>query len=269
MIILRQIRHKLSKSRLRVPVIWARHLNVTPQDVLIASYPRSGSTWLRFALLEALTGDSSSFSNVNRLIPHVGHHRDALKLDRGGRLIKTHEPYRREYKRAVYIIRDARAVVLSEYAYQKALGLANDELDTYIARFVRGQVNANGAWQNHVASWVRASADNPNILIVQYERMRANPEDTLGSIVRFVGGQVDPEMIGAAIKNNSVESMRAKELSSPQRSSRRGRFIRSGSVAGWRERLTQAQLQLIESYTGDTLLRLEYALGTGSMVQAK
>jgi hypothetical protein len=52
--------------------------------------------------------------------------------------------------------------------------------------------------------------------------------------------------------------MKAKEKVTPQRASAKGRFVRSGSVAGWKDKLTPAQLELIERYAGGAMSRLGY-----------
>ena len=92
---LKRLRYQLSKSRLRVPLVWSRHRGLKDQDVFVASYPRSGSTWLRFLLFETLTKNDAGFDNVNRMLPDVGMHADATPLlPNQGRLIKTHEPFR-------------------------------------------------------------------------------------------------------------------------------------------------------------------------------
>src|SRR6516165_33686 len=98
---LRQFRYRLSRSSLRIPLVWYRHRGLNPGDVFVASYPRSGSTWLRFLLFETLTKNEAGFDNVNRMLPDVGMHEGATALlANKGRLIKTHEPFRSEYRRA-------------------------------------------------------------------------------------------------------------------------------------------------------------------------
>ncbi|MGC1371780.1 MAG: hypothetical protein WA824_06540, partial [Candidatus Sulfotelmatobacter sp.] len=69
-------------------------------------------------LYEILVGQSSSFVNIRQLVPDIGQ-QDAAQplLAQDGRLIKTHEPYRPAYKKAIYLVRDARDVALSEFAY--------------------------------------------------------------------------------------------------------------------------------------------------------
>jgi hypothetical protein len=43
-----------------------------------------------------------------------------------------------------------------------------------------------------------------------------------------------------------------------------GRFVRSGSVDGWRERLTAEQIRAIEEHAGEWLLRAGYKLSHDS-----
>jgi hypothetical protein len=50
--------------------------------------------------------------------------------------------------------------------------------------------------------------------------------------------------------------------------SENNRFVREGKVAGWRDRLTSAQLALIEQQAGPALARLGYPLSGASFVPA-
>jgi hypothetical protein len=111
---------------------------------------------------------------------------------------------------------------------------------------------------------------------VRYEDMRANTEGKLTEIVRFYGEDPDPAVIRAAVENNTLEKMRAKEDATrrtapspgkaPLRKMQDGpgkRFVREGRVRGWRARLTQEQIQLLEKHTGAVLQRLGYPLSGG------
>jgi hypothetical protein len=180
-------------------------------------------------------------------------------LPNGGRLIKTHEAFRPEYKKAVYLVRDAGDVVLSEYAYQTALGLVRCNFDEYLPRFLRGKVNGYGSWQSHVISWLDASlAEGRDIRVIKFEDLRRDSPGMLGQVLDFFGVRVDPKVIERAIANNSIQLMREKERATPQRASKRGRFIGSGLAGAWRERLTGAQVQMIQQYAGGALSRLGY-----------
>jgi Sulfotransferase domain len=258
---LRKVRHTLSKTPARVPLVWMRHRSFRPTDVFVGSYPRSGSTWLRFMLLEILAGQASGFANTNEMLPDIGKHEaGAPVLPGSGRLIKTHEPFRAEYKRAIYLVRDPRDVALSEFAYQKALGLAQDDFDVYVKRFLQGGVNPFGSWIDHATSWMGAAdAGRARILHLNFEELKQKPQEQLGRIVDFLEMPEVRGRIPAAIENNSLARMKEKEKANPQRASANGRFIRSGSAGGWRSTLTGRQAQLVQQSAGALMARLGYS----------
>jgi len=265
---LARVRHNILKTPLRAPLVWVRHRSFAPADAFVAAYPRSGSTWLRFLLAELLSGQGSQFGTVNELIPQVGHHqRSRPILPGGGRLIKTHESYRSQYRRTVYLVRDARDVALSEHAYQTALGIFHGGFDQYLVSFLSGNVNGYGAWHKHVASWLDSPlVSTGNLLLVKFDDLRLKTAATLKSILDFLNVEIDGNVIHSAVEANSLERMRAKEKHSPQRASKRGQFVRSGAVGGWRERYSPDQLALVDRYAGTQLRRLGYPTLDQSMM---
>jgi Sulfotransferase domain len=259
--ILRKLRHEVAKSSVRTPLVWMRHQSLRANDIFLASYPRSGSTWLRFLLYESIAGKSSGFGNVNQSIPDVKEHKIGVPLmPNNGRLIKTHEVYHPEYRKAVYLVRDPRDVALSEYAYQTALGLVDQPLDKYLPLFLSKGVNPFSSWSAHVESWLSAPLSSENLLIVKFEDLRRDTVKGVAEIVQFFGIAPDEERIRQAIANNSVERMKAKEKETPQRASKKGQFIRSGSVGGWRANLTEAQVKVVRDQASTLLTRLGYPL---------
>jgi hypothetical protein len=256
----RKLRHSLSKTPLRLPLVWIRHRGFRPSDVFVGSYPRSGSTWLRFMMLEILAGQSSGFSNTNEMLPDVGKHlTGALVLPGKGRFIKTHEAFRPEYKKAIYLVRDPRDVALSEFAYQTALGLESTDFNSYLERFLRTGVNPFSSWIDHVNSWMQAAqSGKAEILHVNFEQLKHAPEEQLRRIVDFLGMPEVRDRIPGAIKNNSLARMKEKEKTNPQRASAKGRFIRSGAAGGWRSTFTTRQSQLVQQHAGNVLAMLGY-----------
>jgi hypothetical protein len=263
---IRRIRHKVTKSWLRTPLTWIRHRGLSASDVFIASYPRSGSTWLRFLLFEILADRPAEFETVDRAVPDVGKHHQAWQLlPGGGRLIKTHETYRSKYTKAIYLVRDIRDVVISEHAFLGGWRLYDKGLDDFIVPFLDGKVNGYGSWHKHVNSWIDSGlAENGHLLVVGFEDMRSDTDGELEKILNFLGVGVDLEMIRTAVDNNTVARMRDKEDRARRtafREFRRDmRFVRSGSAGGWRQTLTDAQVQSIERNAGGTLTRLDYSL---------
>jgi hypothetical protein len=267
--------YHLAKSALRAPLTTVRHWGLDPNDAFIASYPRSGNTWLRFVLFDILvSGYTSGFDEVNHIIPEVGLQQPAIPLLPGeGRLIKTHEPFHKQYRKAIYLVRDVRDVVLSEFAYQKALDWVSDDFDAFLRAFLAGEVNPFTPWHEHVPGWLNSPlARTPNFLLIKFEDMRRDTEDVVAQVLDFLGIVADRETIRDAIANNSVKKMQEKEQRQPQlassapkpNASEESRFIRSGSIGGWRNRLTSSQVELIESRTAEILLRMGYPVDTQS-----
>ncbi len=258
---IRKIRYVFAKTSVRAPLVWARHRHFRPGDAFVGSYPRSGSTWLRFMLLEILAGQASGFSNTNEMLPDVGKHQSGAPILPGnGRLIKTHEPFRAEYRKSIFLVRDPRDVALSEFAFHRALGLADDNFDAYLETFLRSSVNPFGNWMAHTKSWLDAADfGRAEVLLVNFEQLKRASQPELERIVDFLGMPEVKERIPAAIENNSLQRMKEKEKATPQRTSAKGRFIRSGSAGGWQSALTPGQAQLVQQHAGNLLARLGYS----------
>jgi hypothetical protein len=228
----------------------------------MASYSRSGNTMLRFILAEILSGVPSSFNTMQRIVPEMGLQVNAAPIiPGGGRMIKTHEPYRREYKRAIYMIRDVRNVMLSCYSRETSLGVIHTTLDDYVRPFLQGSMQHYGAWHEHVDGWLNSPiARSGDLLVMRFEDMRKDLEGSVALSLEFLGKKVDPEIIQAAIRNNSIEKMREMEDHSTLPKSRleEGRQIGKGSIEGWRRKLTQQQLEIVDEYAGEMLARLHY-----------
>ena len=92
-------------------------IRIEPGDYVLASFPKSGSTWIRF-LLANLMADAEpiDFHNYHRHIPDIHVLDDAAQWRRHGdfpRIIKTHLLPQPEYANCIYVVRDPRACLTS------------------------------------------------------------------------------------------------------------------------------------------------------------
>lgn len=261
--VLRQFsyRHKI----LRRPLVRMRYRGLKPEDALLAGYSRSGSTYLRFLTFEALTGESSEFGRVRTVVPGVGRHHKALPLlPGGGRMIQTHETYCDRDRKVVYVVRDARSVLLSEYTWHKGRGMPMGTLDEFIEDFLAGNSSPWGPWDKHAQFWLASlPARNDHLLLIKYEELFADPKSEYRRVIDFLGVDVDDERLMKAVENNSLEKMREKEDRAREAGWRKRavpgvRFVNKGGTRGWRDRLTPEQVRRIEDKFGETLVRLGY-----------
>jgi hypothetical protein len=260
----RRLRRKFVQTPLRAPLVWLRHRNLQPADVFFAAYPKSGTTYIRFVLFEMLSGMPAGFKATNQLMPGIGQHAKAMRLlPGGGRLIATHEHYRQDYRRAIYVVRDARDVLLSEYAFLNALEFYPNDLNSFVSHFLFTSVSAYGPWHKHVAGWLDSPiAGTDDMLVVRFEDLRKDPVPWFARMAEFLRVDVSEKKIKVAVENNSIQKMRAKEDREPVKASVKGRFVRDGAVRGWVSKLTPEQVRLIEKHAGSALVRLGYPLSS-------
>jgi len=233
---------------------------------MLASYPRSGNTWVRSLLFELLTGATPTFGHIDDRRSPVGHvaAHDSVPaaLANGGRLLKTHEAYRPVYRRGVYLLRDPRDVAVSEYRFQRWRGLFDGPLDAFVCRFVAGRTGGWGRWDAHVRSWT-AAASRANLLVMRYEDLRRAPVDGLAEIAAFLGLGSDRDALATVVENNSLRRMRDREdhetSGSFQKANKGFRFVNEGKVAGWREdQALHLTLRPVVASFGETMSRFGY-----------
>ena len=191
--------------------------------------------------------------------------RKAPRFPCGGRLIKSHQSFRPDYKRVIYITRDPRAVCVSYYHYLR--GVRNNRmvsemsLNDFVPLFLSGSIDGYGSWAEHVQSW--ECAERADMLRLTYEGIKSNPEENLRHICEFLQIDCAEEDLHAAVADCSMEKLREREdlegrhWSERQKSAPKARFFRSGTSSSFSELSPIAQEQISRKWS-DQMLRLGY-----------
>jgi hypothetical protein len=223
---------------------------------------------MRFLLSEALSGRSSEFKAIRRILPYVGQHRNAIPiLPGGGKLLYSHDLLSKDATtRAIYVVRDVRDVALSEYKWQQRIGVFEGDLDSFLEDFVSGRGNPFGSWGAHVDAWVQPDRVTRNRLkVVRFEDLKNDASSVLKSALGFLDVSLLESEIQHAVESNSVEMMREKEDRAPEGSFKKRvikrdvRFINTGSVGGWQKALNSSQEQRLEKAFASQMERMGYA----------
>jgi hypothetical protein len=260
---LRVLRHHMTRQpAVDLVLTWLQHRGLRGHDVFIASYPRSGSTWLRFMLYELVTGAESSFAGVDQTLADIGYqHRAPGVLPNGGRLLKTHEPYRCDYKKSIFLVRDVRDVVVSEYVFTRRERFFAGDFDEFFRRFMAGRVNRYGFWGNHTRAWLEAAQQHPGqVLGLRFEDLRQDPIQTVMRCLRFLGVDRDVQAVERAVDAHSLRRMQAKEDQEQKFAANADglRFITDGAVGKGQHKLTPAQEQELVGRVAPELKQLGY-----------
>jgi hypothetical protein len=203
--------------------------------VWIASYPKSGNTWVRFLLANLLLGKVENSAQVARQIPDIhdgiaGSHLFGKQTT----LIKTHWkfwtglPLREDTIGVVYLLRNPIDVLESNqnYALQRSgnlrreataaeiAKLADQLVDDYITHggHPRFRAFGIGSWEENVRSWTFPGIAYPR-LIVKYEDLKADPAAWLEKLCRFLQLERNDEQIRKAVDGASRDAMRRLEES--------------------------------------------------------
>ncbi|HYU45811.1 MAG TPA: sulfotransferase domain-containing protein [Terriglobales bacterium] len=250
-----------------------RRLAVLPDDILLASYPKSGNTWTRFLIANLVFPDQTvDFGNLHQFVldPAVTPQRDFRRAPRP-RIVKTHGSFDPRYRRVICVVRDPRDVALSQYHYLRKLRKIDDKfpLDSFIDRFLAGQLKRElGSWGENVGSWVAARHRHPGFLLLRYEDLLAETARELTRVAHFGGFPADPERVSQAVERSSADRMRKSEKEQGERSmlikdSRQDiPFVRSAKSGGWRSDLPESQVARIEAAWGGIMACLGYELVT-------
>jgi hypothetical protein len=246
--------------------VYLRHRHLDPDDVVISEYPKSGSTWLAFMVGEVLLNRPIDFDSQEELVPALVAGIRPVEapptLPGGARLFRSHEAHRREYRRAIYVVRHVADVAVSYHNWLAWQGVPTPDVQSFLRMFLEGRVGAYGPWQEHVRSWLEAR--DATIELVRYEDMKAKPRETVMRALRFAGSEPDPARVARAVESNTVGRMRAKEDRAhrgPFSRHREGkRFVSRAGPGGSLECLADEDFALIDRYAGPMLRRLGYSL---------
>ena len=218
-------------------------------DVVLASFPRSGSTWLRFVLANWLVlteadGEPLDLERLDPMMPELAVDDLSAPWPFTGlpRIVKTHRRHNPAFRRArcVLLIRDPRDAVASYFRFVKAspsLDFAGD-----FAAFARSHRFGLPAWFAHWASWRDRCA-----LLLRYEDLRRDTASEVAKLLALAGARPDASALEEAVRRSSLAEMQRLEARSAafgEGWSPGFRFVGEGESGGGAEKLTP-ELELL------------------------
>jgi aryl sulfotransferase len=258
--------------------------------VWVASYPKSGNTWVRFLVCNLVFGPQESAAALNRLAPDIHELAGTPAPPQGLTFLKTHFPHSHRMPLAsntggaVYVVRHPADAMLSNYHYARRNGSAADlTLEQYLQRYLTARGDPRwkelgiGAWDDHVSSWQQPGHDFP-VLLLRYEDLLWDAAAGARGICAFLGLQRSAQEVAAAVDGCTFERMRQIEESDIaqhrvgifykpylQSSIQSGiRFMRAGRAGEARTALTPEQYLRIEATFGPVMQRLGYDRQAGA-----
>ncbi|MBR9804323.1 hypothetical protein GYB59_22675 [bacterium] len=228
--------------------------SLNSSDTFMCSYPRSGNTWTRF-IIACLLDDSIQSVDldvIDDVVPDVG---TLPRHNRPVRVFKDHQPRFHLFPKVIYNVRDGRDALVSAHRYAtKALDYDKSLLDFICDR----NAQVFGFWHEHISSALSWAATHPSqFLLVRYEDLKANPEDEIMRIARFLDCPVSSRRAAEIASITSIEKVRRPDPEAC-RDPRYLHTLGKGLVGQGQQTFSDLEKKVFEGMSGRMLERLGY-----------
>jgi hypothetical protein len=197
-------------------LLWGRSaVRMKADDIILAFYPKTGSTWVRIFLFHLLNDTDASgefsFEDINQVMPEFANPSFfcAWPFPDLPRLVKTHRPRNPilARNRTVLFAREPRDTMISFLHYANAktgFGFQGDLKD-----LVLHPEMGLDAYFHFYQSWLPHAQ-----LVLRYEDLRSDPQRSFRQLVDFIGYDASDVEIDAALNASSLERTRAAQARS-------------------------------------------------------
>ena len=194
-------------------------------DAILASYPKSGRTWFRFILssylvslfgLDPALDLHSTFTvmpnfdlDPARGLPAFGFadHLPPVPL-----IAVSHRPYSRLWfhqRPIVYMLRDPRDVLVSSYFHAtRQKHRFSGDIDAFLNDPAQGVAGLT----DYLNGWAAGLKHSPHI-VLSYEKLSQDPISETARVLTFLGLEVKPNLLAAAVEAARFQNMQKLELS--------------------------------------------------------
>jgi hypothetical protein len=185
-----------------------------PTDVIISPFGKSGTTWLQQAFHTLRTGGDMDFDDISRVVPWIETSKVlGLDLDADQRAeprgFKSHLPYDLVPKGCRYVVslREPKDVLVSMYHFMSGwfMEAGAVPIDDFAQTWL-GPPRPGGDYWRHLTSWW-AERDNPDVLLVSYEHMNADPEGNVRRLAAFCGLPLGDALLARTLEHTALPFM--------------------------------------------------------------
>jgi hypothetical protein len=248
-------------------------------DGVIASFGKSGRTWLRVLLWRYFARKNGFASESISGFDEFRHRHPNVPV-----LFFTHDNYLKDYlghdrKAEIYrnlpvvlLVRDPRDTAVSQFFQWKHRMVARKKVinsypsgDVSVHDFIVGGEAGVPKIISFMNEWAEQIGKMPKLLVVKYEDLRADTKGELRRILVFLGQHPADAELEDAVNFASIDNMRRMEIENAkkagaQRSMKPGDAsdpssfkVRRGKIGGWHDYVTEEQAAAIDRMVREQL----------------
>jgi hypothetical protein len=228
-----------------------------PDDIFIATPPRSGTTWMQIIVYALLNHGRAFDDDINDYIarnPFLEMHgKQAVENMPGPGAIKTHllfdlMPYHPNAK-YICVIRNPKDVCVSFHRFVTSIkggSLNGVTFDRLFDRFLTGKTCHADFYEYLIPYW--SHRNDSNVLFVLYEDMKKDIRSVINRVATFLGIEINKKLLERTVVVSSIDYLKMtgyNEKIIPAHTAASFKFIRKGIVGDWRTVLTPEQNRLM------------------------
>ncbi|XP_049919776.1 cytosolic sulfotransferase 3-like [Epinephelus moara] len=240
-----------------------QNFQARPDDILIATYPKAGTTWVSYILDLLYFGQTERQRTVpifdrvpflEVLFPPLGAGTDlADNLPTSPRLIKTHLPVQfvprsfwQQNCRIVYVARNAKDNMVSYFHFDRMNNGQPEPGDwnNYFHRFMEGKL-AWGSWYDHVNNWWKKKQSYPKMHFMFYEDLIEDTGREVDKLCSFLGLSRSDEEKKRVTGGSHFDNMKKDDMANYSTIAvmdfKISPFMRKGKVGDWKNHFTVSQ----------------------------
>ncbi|XP_034551569.1 cytosolic sulfotransferase 2-like [Notolabrus celidotus] len=243
-----------------------QNFQARPEDIVIATYPKAGTTWMSYILdllhFGQICPERQESIPIHQRVPFLEISMPeqqttgkdlADKLPTTPRLIKSHLPVQfmpksfwEQNSRIVYMARNAKDSAVSYFHFGRMNRIVPEPGDwnTYLQDFMDGKVTF-GSWFDHVNGWWEKKQTHPKILYLFYEDLIEDSSREIDRLCSFLGLSCSVEEKQSVLTQIKFDNMKQNKMTNYSTVTvmdhKVSPFMRKGKVGDWRNHFTVAQ----------------------------
>ncbi|XP_031574454.1 sulfotransferase 1C2-like [Actinia tenebrosa] len=243
-------------------------------DVIIATWPKSGTTWAMEIVWQIFNDAQISNTRIDQKVKFIEllympsssgdfHSPEDVKKAfenlSSPRLLKTHLPYSLVPKgdinnnngaKIIWVVRNPKDCAVSYYHHYNGFAILDCDCtwDEFFEHFMNGKL-VGGCWFQYTREWWQHRHD-PKILVIKYEDLKKDAKKTIQKIASFVNKPVNEKLLQRIVEQTTFRAMQNRPAFDHSWFGKKPgfefNFIRKGKVGDWAKYFTDEQNKRFE-----------------------